>query len=289
MIGPFFSVGPCKETILPTPATIDAFVGNIQAQLALANWTLVSTFAGHDGTLGINMRTFPTPLAQTAILTLFWDGTTTPFIGDAVMTFQMSDGAGGNKQDIGFVTLHATKTFTMIWGPHQFFIFSTFLGTAFQLNYVMGGVPVTLGNGQTYWGCGDNASLGGAPSFTNTLAMTAGDGTWSYLLNGTAAQRGSAGVLPLQLIPQRSHNFAFNDPITFADGTVPVIEPILVMLQQNAVYLWDAVVISHQFNSNFTFQYDLRTFTVITLGFSLGALAVVSNDSGKGLGPGYAY
>lgn len=291
MIGPFFSVGPCKQfnIVIDGSTTITSWVQLIQAILISCNWTTVSTFVGFDGTLGINMRTFPTPNHQTAILTLFWDGSSTPFSGNAIMTFEMSDSTLHNTAVIGLVSLNLGKTFSMILGPHQFFIFSTESG-AFQFNYAMGGVPVTLGNKDCYWGIGDGGTFGGAPSFTNTLAATTGEqGFWAYLLNGVAVTRTTAGSnLPLQLLVQRNHTFQ-NDPLAFADGTVPVIEPILLLLENTAVYLWDAIVASTEFLGNLQFNFRGQLFWMITLNFSLGSLGVVAQSATIGSIGGYSY
>jgi hypothetical protein len=284
--GPFYSIGPIKNQLLPA-SNISDFINSVRDVLLLCNWTLTSSFIGTGGTPGYILTSYPTPVGNKFRIKVFYNGDGT-FLYPLVK-FMVSDSSGASEQIAGYCAIssdHGDKTLRCIAGPHQFFIFidtsippNSYYTGPFSFNNIMAGTPHVRNAVQSeiFWALGD---LNHQHTFRENLIGGSND-LYSFLINGIVPNTGAfpdgagntANCQPI-LLSQRSADLV--NPVSHFSSYYPVIEPILVMgrVPNNyyATYLWDAVVFCNRISTAFTAIADGGTWETLTLSTDSGVV-----------------
>lgn len=295
MTGPYYSVGPIRNQLLPA-SVLATFITAVRNTLLACNWTLVSSFIGTGGSPGYILSSYPTPTNGNIIrLRIWWDGSFSAIY--PLVRIDLGDEAGTAYQFCGGITISndlGNKTLRSICGPHQFFIFldttippNSNYNRAHDFNNCMGGCPKVKNPFHTdvYWGVGGSATT----TFrTDLRSANVLGGSRCFLINGITPGTvfpdvyGDTANCDPVLLSQRSIDLHL--PVMMFDGNYPVIEPILVMgripHKYYAVNLWDGVVTGNRFTSQVFSTADSRIWESITLGASIevaGCLFLVTD------------
>lgn len=300
IFGPNYSFGPIVSTNLPA-YNVQICLNALRDAFLAANWELLDSFAGSSGTIGYELKSFPTLLALVQMRVKVWyNGTTTVLFGWPILRMDVSDGNGGNSFSQNFLTIRSdvgNKTVRFVCNQHQFMCWydatlspggTSYTTNLFNRNTVFGGVPVLADNSlgqQAYW------FLRGGQDLRIDIVPDS-NSQYAFLFNGTfkSGANTDATVIAPSFMSMRASELLRATP--FWNGNFPVMCPILLLGTTSdlvALSIWDAIIAGGSFSGRVTPIADFCSWENVTDG---GQVATLFHVIGKQLAstvPAYSY
>src|SRR5262245_44175594 len=254
IFGPNYSLGPIVSTNLPAYNTQVA-INAIRDALLATNWELLDTFNGSSGTLGYELRSFPTPIALVRMrIKVHYDGTNTVFFGWPILRYDVSDSSGANSFTAYPLTIRSdlgNKTVRFVCSQFQFMHWydstlsqggTSYNTDSFNLNTAFGGVPVLADNSlgqETYW-----FQCGGADLRQSIVPSSLTN--YAFLHNGVfkSGVNNVATIVAPCFLVMRGSDLLQSTP--FWNTNFPVESPTLLIGETSnlkCLSIWDAIIV----------------------------------------------